>query len=97
MIALPELISFGGSTVIEGNGQLKSIFLPICDGMLSAASMTIRNSASLESLNFPGLDCGYIANFILENNPKLVNVTIPEGCTRWFASINNPELKFIEI
>ena len=98
VITLPELIYFGGNILIEGNGQLVNFALPKMMSMGSGSSMTIRNSGSLESLSFPALDCRYAATFNLENNPKLVNVTIPKGCQKWFTSIdNNPELQFIEI
>ena len=97
VITLSELTYFGGNILIEGNGQLVSFVLPKMGYMKSGASMTIRNSASLESLSFPALSCGYVATFILENNPILVNVTIPTGCSFMFTSINNPGLKFNEI
>ena len=97
VIILPELTYFGGSILIEGNGQLVKFALPKMFAMFTGASVTIRNSTSLESLSFPALDCNYFATFILENNPKLGNVTIPKGCSVLFTSINNPELKFIEI
>ena len=97
IINLPELVAFGGHIVIEGNEQLGKIDLSKMVGMLSGASMTIRNSGSLEALSFPALDCTYFATFILENNPKLVNVTIPKDCLDGFTSVNNPHLKFIVI
>ena len=49
VISLFRLYIFSGDLVIDGNGQLESLSVLACNGMSSGATVSIRNSASLES------------------------------------------------
>ena len=96
-VDFPRMLYFSGAITVSQNPELAVLHFDAFGYSGENSVLTIDSNASLNTVSFLGLDCGFISNIIISNNPNLAFLRVTSACQDLtvITLVNNPNVQLV--